>query len=187
MKIFILITIICLCFPIKGDIKEYLSVFDKVNQKIEIDIEIINFDNNHNLNGTFYKSNNSMYIFDNNDFRIIIEDSIITTVNKISKQVIKDKTQNDEVSLFSLVSGDFKNFNISKESVSSNKLNLIFKHNSKDISGVLCFKEQSNLPDYINMNSGSDTSIMMKILNISKIQSIPYLDFNNYEIINLNE
>ena len=187
MKIFILTIIICFSYSSQGDVKRYLSMFDGTNQRIELDITIINFNSKQKLKGSLYKINNSAFIFDNNDSRIIIEDSFVTTVNKVSKQVIKDKTHIDEISIFSLISGRFKNFNISIENLKSDEVNLIFKHNSKDITGIFFFKNSLNFPDSIIINSGNTNKIVLDILNVNKIKKIPHLEFKNYEFINLYE
>ena len=132
--------------------------------------------------------NKTHFIIDMNQETIFISGDTIKTYNKLTKQLIIDKIINDDIGIFSLLTGNIENFVFNKSIVSNEKVKIIFKIPELGYDGQIDILK-SGEPKRMNLSYAKDQYINILINNFQTGNLTMYKNFqpNPKEIINLHE
>ena len=136
--------------------------------------------------GKFYSKNN-MYIYDNEIQCIKYEDGVIQTINKINKQIIYDKVNERDVTIFDILIGKDNNIQINDSIIEKNGIKIPFTIKELDINGSILTSHINGSPKSIIFMQGRDLKVEIKIKNVEldSVFTPPKYDISNFEVINL--
>ncbi|MGY8787758.1 MAG: hypothetical protein ACKVH5_05610 [Fidelibacterota bacterium] len=137
--------------------------------------------------GTFYYLGKSYYIFDAIDQRISFKNGNITTINKIEKQVIYDKTIPGEVTIFDILTGTNESLLIGESLFEKNGYKIQFTLKEWDMSGTIRTRSSTGKPVSIILNTGEGSEIRVNIISIESGLKPLEIDLNAFEKIDLRE
>jgi len=132
--------------------------------------------------------NKKHFIIDMNQETIFISGDTIKTYNKLTKQLIIDKIINDDIGIFSLLTGNIENIVFNKSIVSNEKIKIIFMIPELGYDGQIDILK-SGEPKQMNLSYAKDQYINILINNFQTGNLTMYENFqpNPKEIINLHE
>ena len=132
--------------------------------------------------------NKTHFIIDMNQETIFISGDTIKTYNKLTKQLIIDKIINDDIGIFSLLTGNIENIVFNKSIVSNEKIKIIFMIPELGYDGQIDILK-SGEPKQMNLSYAKDQYINILINNFQTGNLTMYENFqpNPKEIINLHE
>ena len=132
---------------------------------------------------------NKMYIYDNEKQFIKYEDGFITTINKPNKQVIYDHLNENDVTIFDVLTGNNKSIHIDDEIIDNNKIRIFFKIELWGIKGSIWISQQDGSPEKVTFIQDEDLKIHIDIKSIFNRAefNLPKYDILGYEVINLIE
>jgi|GEM_PF-447621 len=132
--------------------------------------------------------NKTHFIIDMNQETIFISGDTIKTYNKLTKQLIIDKIINDDIGIFSLLTGNIENIVFKKSIVLNEKIKIIFKIPELGYDGQIDILK-SGEPKRMNLSYAKDQYINILINNFQTGNLTMYKNFqpNPKEIINLHE
>ena len=132
--------------------------------------------------------NKTHFIIDMNQETIFISGDTIQTYNKLSNQLIIDKIINDDVGIFSLLTGNIENIVFNKSIISNEKIKIIFNIPELGYNGQIDILK-SGEPKRMNLTYAKDQYINIVINNFQIGNLTMYENFqpNPKEIINLHE
>ncbi len=132
--------------------------------------------------------NKTHFIIDMNQETIFISGDTIKTYNKLTKQLIIDKIINDDIGIFSLLTGNIENIVFKKSIVLNEKIKIIFKIPELGYDGQIDILK-SGEPKRMNLSYAKDQYINILINNFQTGNLTMYENFqpNPKEIINLHE
>jgi len=132
--------------------------------------------------------NKAHFIIDMNQETIFISGDTIQTYNKLSNQLIIDKIINDDIGIFSLLTGNIENIVFNKSIISNEKIKIIFNIPELGYSGQIDILK-SGEPKRMNLTYAKDQYINIVINNFQIGNLTMYENFqpNPKEIINLHE
>ena len=132
--------------------------------------------------------NKTHFIIDMNQETIFISGDTIKTYNKLTKQLIIDKIINDDIGIFSLLTGNIENIVFNKSIVSNEKIKIIFMIPELGYDGQIDILK-SGEPKRMNLSYAKDQYINILINNFQTGNLTMYENFqpNPKEIINLHE
>ena len=132
--------------------------------------------------------NKAHFIIDMNQETIFISGDTIQTYNKLSNQLIIDKIINDDIGIFSLLTGNIENIVFNKSIISNEKIKIIFNIPELRYDGQIDILK-SGEPKRMNLTYAKDQYINIEINNFQTGNLTMYENFqpNPKEIINLHE
>ncbi len=132
--------------------------------------------------------NKTHFIIDMNQETIFISGDTIQTYNKLSNQLIIDKIINDDIGIFSLLTGNIENIVFNKSIISNEKIKIIFNIPELGYNGQIDILK-SGEPKRMNLTYAKDQYINIVINNFQIGNLTMYENFqpNPKEIINLHE
>ena len=132
--------------------------------------------------------NKTHFIIDMNQETIFISGDTIQTYNKLSNQLIIDKIINDDIGIFSLLTGNIENIFFNKSIISNEKIKIIFNIPELGYNGQIDILK-SGEPKRMNLTYAKDQYINIVINNFQIGNLTMYENFqpNPKEIINLHE
>ena len=132
--------------------------------------------------------NKAHFIIDMNQETIFISGDTIQTYNKLSNQLIIDKIINDDIGIFSLLTGNIENIVFNKSIISNEKIKIIFNIPELGYNGQIDILK-SGEPKRMNLTYAKDQYINIVINNFQIGNLTMYENFqpNPKEIINLHE
>jgi len=132
--------------------------------------------------------NKAHFIIDMNQETIFISGDTIQTYNKLSNQLIIDKIINDDIGIFSLLTGNIENIVFNKSIISNEKIKIIFNIPELGYNGQIDILK-SGEPKRMNLTYAKDQYINIVINNFQTGNLTMYENFqpNPKEIINLHE
>ena len=132
--------------------------------------------------------NKTHFIIDMNQETIFISGDTIQTYNKLSNQLIIDKIINDDIGIFSLLTGNIENIVFNKSIISNEKIKIIFNIPELRYDGQIDILK-SGEPKRMNLTYAKDQFINIVINNFQIGNLTMYENFqpNPKEIINLHE
>ena len=132
--------------------------------------------------------NKTHFIIDMNQETIFISGDTIQTYNKLSNQLIIDKIINDDIGVFSLLTGNIENIVFNKSIISNEKIKIIFNIPELGYNGQIDILK-SGEPKRMNLTYAKDQYINIVINNFQTGNLTMYENFqpNPKEIINLHE
>ena len=160
----------------------------KQNQilKMEIDFFQNQFGNTINSSGIFYVAANKKYVYDSSSIKIIVEDSLITTINNETRQLVYSSIDKDYLSILDILSGKLDNIKF------LNKSNTHIDHFYVDnlgYKGTFQFDKNSGLLKTVKLFIDDDQSLMVKVKSVDFIHHYDMSDINdkNFEVIDLRD
>ena len=164
----------------------YRSLKQNLILKMEIDFFQNQFGNTINSSGIFYVAANKKYVYDSSSIKIIVEDSLITTINNETRQLVYSSIDKDHLSILDILSGDLDNIEFLDK---TNKHIDHFEVLKLGYKGTFQFDENSGLLNLIKLFVDEDQSLMVEIKSIDFIDNYDVLDINhnNFEVIDLRD
>ena len=154
-----------------------------------INLEHQNFRKNFTKSGSLWYFNSKDYVFDSQSERISKKSNTITTINKLTKQVIYDQNFNNNFDIFDVLGKADGGIKVLSSSIEKELIRTNFFLVQWDIEGSIWTVQDTGEPKKISINISSNESVELEI-NSSKIistSSLPYIDISEYEIIDLRD
>ena len=154
--------------------------------KMEIDFFQNQFGNIFNSSGTFYVAENRKYVYESYEIKMVVEDSLITTINNETGQLIYSSIDKGHLSILDILSGNLNNTVIlnktSKHTEHFEELKLGYK-------GTFQFDKNSGLLKTVKLFIDDDQSLMIKVKSVDFIRQYDMSDINdkNFEVIDLRD
>ena len=170
----------------------YKKFIDTVNHLDGVSISVVihqkQFESTIIDTGFIEIKGKNKYILELQNETVFINDDIIKTWNKIDNQLIIDKKVKGEITIFDLLTGDFKELSLGKTTLVGDYVKLDFSIQSMEYEGSMIMFN-SGQPKEININYGYDQSVILTVNNFKIGQLALYDNFNpqNVEIIDLRE
>ena len=164
----------------------YKSLKQNLIMKMEIKFLQIQFGNTFNSSGTFYLVANRKYVYDSYSIKMIVEDSLVTTINNKTRQLIYSSIDTDYLSILDILSGNLDNIEF---------LNKTSKHiddfevHKLGYKGSFQFDNDSGLLKSVKLIIDEDQSLMVEVKSIDLIENyeIPEINYNNFEVIDFRD
>ena len=154
-----------------------------------IDLNHQNFGENFTISGDLWYFNSKNYVFDSQSERILNKNSSITTINKLTKQVIYDKNFKNNFDIFDVLGNVDSGIKILSSLIEEELIRINFVLAEWDVEGSIWIIQDTGEPKKISINISSNEIVDLEI-NSSKIIStsiLPYIDISEYEIIDLRD
>jgi len=153
--------------------------------KMEIDFFHKQYENNYNSKGVFFFIDKEKYVFDSSDFLLIVDDSISTTINHKTSQIIFSIIPKGQLNIFDILSGEYENIIFTEEEISNNLKNFYFKIRDFNYSGFVVVDLLSKNIKKINLELDINQiiSVDIKSFELIKNYEIPKISNYRYEII----
>ena len=154
-----------------------------------IELEHQNFGKSFKTSGNLWYFNSKDYVFDNQSERISNKSNIITTINKLAKQVIYDKNFKNNFDMFDILGNMDSGIKILSSFTEKELIRINFVLVEWDVNGTIWTVQNTGEPKKISINI-SNNEIVDLVINSSNIIStfsLPYIDISEYEIIDLRD
>tara|TARA_Y100000768_G_scaffold140535_1_gene104714 strand:- start:3934 stop:4428 length:495 start_codon:yes stop_codon:yes gene_type:complete len=154
-----------------------------------INLDHRNFGKNFTASGNLWFFNSKDYVFDSQSERISNKNNTITTINKLTKQVIYDKNFENNLDIFNILSNANNGIQVRNSLKEKELIRINFVLVDWDVEGSIWTNQNTGEPKKISINISSDEIVDLEI-NSSKIisaVSLPYIDISGYEIIDLRD
>ncbi len=171
----------------------YQEFFNYMNAQggriLEIEFYQEQYGERYESKGTFYYSGKMHYTFDAVDQRITFKDGEITTINKVGKQVIYDRTIPGEVTIFDILTGTDDSIQRGEALLEKSGFRIPFTLSEWDMRGTIRTIPVIGKPKEIILKTGDDSDIRIKIISAEpgKERDVAEIDLTGYEIIDLRE
>ena len=164
----------------------YGSLKQNLILKMEIDFFQNQFGNIFNSSGIFYISANGKYVYDSSSIKMIVEDSLITTINNETKQLIYSSIDEDHLSILDILSGNLNNIEFLDK---TSKYIDHFKVLKLGYKGTFQFDRDSGLLKMIKLFIDGDQSLMVEVKSINFIDQydMSIINDKNFEVIDLRD
>tara|TARA_B100000003_G_C10800738_1_gene318769 strand:+ start:194 stop:763 length:570 start_codon:yes stop_codon:yes gene_type:complete len=164
----------------------YKSLRQNLILKMEVDYSQNQFGNTFNSSGIFYGINKRKYVYDSSSMKIIVEDSLITTANNETGQLVYSSIEKDHMSVLGILSGDLDNVEFLEKTSEYIDHFEVLKYGYK---GTFQFDINSGLLKLIKLYVDRDQSLMVKVKSINFIDHYDMSAFNdkNFEVIDLRD
>ena len=164
----------------------YRSLKQNLILKMEIDFFQNQFGNTINSSGIFYVAANKKYVYDSSSIKIIVEDSLITTINNETRQLVYSSIDKDHLSILDILSGDLDNIEFLDK---TNKHIDHFEVLKLGYQGTFQFDKDSGLLKLVKLSIDQDQSLMVEVKSVNFIEDFDISDINdkNYEVIDLRD
>ena len=139
--------------------------------------------------GTFFYFGEKQYMFDAAEQRISYDNGIITTVNKIQKQVIHDQAVPGEVTIFDVLTGEGESIKMGEPIIEKGMFRMPFTLLEWEMKGVIRVVPVTGEPREVILSSGEDDEIRIRVSSSepSNGKSVTEIDLDTFEIIDLRE
>ena len=164
----------------------YKSLKQNLILKMEINFTQNQFGNTFNSSGLFYVIANRKYVYDSSSIKIIVEDSLITTINNETKQLVYSLIDKNHLSILDILSGHLNNIQFLEK---KSKYVDHFKVLELGYEGTFEFHEENGLLKLIKLHEGEEQTIIIEVESIDFIHNyiVPGINGKNFEIINLRD
>ena len=164
----------------------YNSLNQDLILSMEIDFLQNQFGNTFYSSGLLYIIGNRKYVYDSSLIIVIVEDSLITTINNQTRQVVYSSIEKDYVTILDILSGNFNNIEF------LNKTGTHLDHfivPNLGYSGSFQFDKNSDLLRSLKLFIDEDQSIMIQVNAVDYIEKYDMSDIKNkkFEVIDLRE
>ena len=155
--------------------------------KMEVDFFHKQYENIYNSKGVFFFIDKEKYVFDSSDFLLIVDDSISTTINHKTSQIIFSIIPHGQLNIFDILSGEYEKITFKGEKINNNFKNFYFKIRGFNYSGFVAVDLLSKNIRKINLDLDINQTISIDIKSIVLIKNyeIPKISNYKYEIIDL--
>ena len=191
MRIILLLYLFnCFSFSDQNSFESFQMYMSQEKGRLfSIDLEHQNFGKNFIKSGNLWYFNSKDYVFDSQSERISNKSNTITTINKLSKQVIYDQNFNNNFDIFDVLGNADSGIKVLSSFIEKELIRTKFFLVQWDIEGSIWTIQDTGEPKKISINISSNESVELEI-NSSKIistSSLPYIDISEYEIIDLRD
>ena len=172
-----------------GQISPLKNFYSFLNQghivRMEIDFYQKQFDNAYQSSGSFYLIGEKNYVYDSLSFQMIVKDSLVTTINHETNQVVYSSIQKEQLTILDILSGRKEYLEFLDESDASNVKK--FNIPNLDYSGSFEFDQDTGLIKMIKLDIDYNQNVSIMVLSIEAIGNYtkPDFDLNRFEIIDL--
>ena len=164
----------------------YKSLKQNLILKMEIDFFQNQFGNTINSSGIFYVAANKKYVYDSSSIKIIVEDSLITTINNETRQLVYSSIDKDHLSILDILSGDLDNIEFLDK---TNKHIDHFEVLKLGYKGTFQFDRDSGHLKLIKLFIDGDQNLMVQVKSVNFIDHFDMSSIynENFEVIDLRD
>ena len=154
--------------------------------KMEINFFQNQFGNTFNSSGDFYVISKNKYIFDSFPVKIIVKDSLITSLNTETRQLVYSSIEKEYLSVLGILSGNLDSIELQEE---TSKYFAHFKVLKLDYEGTFQFDKNSELLKLVTLTIDKNQNLSVEIKSVDYIMEneIPTINDKNFEIIDLRD
>ena len=164
----------------------YKSLKQNLILKMEIDFFQNQFGNTFNTSGLFYVIANRKYVYDSSLIKMIVEDSLVTTINNETRQLVYSSIYKDHLSILDILSGNLDNIEfLDKKSEHIDHFEIL----DLGYKGTFQFDRENGLLKLIKLHAGADQVLIIEVKSIDFIRNYNFPDINgkNFEVIDLRD
>ena len=154
-----------------------------------INLDHQNFGEKFTTSGNLWYFNPKDYVFDTQNERISNKNNTITTINKLTKQVIYDKSFENNFDIFDVLGNLGGRIKVFSSLIEKELIRINFGLTEWDAEGSIWIMQNTGEPKKISINISNNETVDLEI-NSSKIistSSLLYIDISEYEIIDLRD
>tara|TARA_B100000212_G_scaffold75204_1_gene53192 strand:- start:3 stop:578 length:576 start_codon:yes stop_codon:yes gene_type:complete len=154
-----------------------------------INLDHQNFGEKFTTFGNLWYFNPKDYVFDTQNERISKKNNTITTINKLTKQVIYDKSFKNNFDIFDVLGNSGGSIKVFSSLIEKELIRINFGLVEWDAEGSIWIMQNTGEPKKISINISNNETVDLEI-NSSKIistSSLLYIDISEYEIIDLRD
>ena len=154
--------------------------------KMEIDFFQNQFGNSFNSSGIIYVIPNKGYIYESSSIKVIVEDSLITTINNKTGQLLYSSIEKDHLSILDVLSGNLDNIEFLEKT--SEHINH-FKVVKLGYKGIFQFDKNSGAVELVKLFIDEDQSFMIEVKSVDFIEDydMPVIDVKEFEVIDFRD
>ena len=186
------IILVCICHTALINGKDiplnnfYKSLKQNLILKMEIKFLQNQFGNTFSTSGIFYVAANKKYVYDSSSIKMIVEDSLITTINNKTRQLIYSYIDKDHLSILDILSGNIENIEFLDK---TSKHIDDFEVNKLGYKGSFQFDNDSGLLKSVKLIIDEDQSLMVEVKSVGLIENYDLPEFNhkNFEVIDFRD
>ena len=154
-----------------------------------INLDYQNFGENFTTSGNLWYHNPKHYVFDTQSERISNKNNMITTINKLTKQVIYDKNFKNNFDIFDFLGNTRGGIKVLSSFIEEELIKINFALFKWDAEGTIWIMQNTGEPKRISINISNNETVELEII-LSKVistSSLSYIDLSEYEIIDLRD
>ena len=154
-----------------------------------INLDYQNFGENFTTSGNLWYFNPKDYVFDTQSERISNKNNTITTINKLTRQVIYDKNYKDNFDIFDFIGNSGDGIKVFSSLIEKELIRINFGLVEWGAEGSIWIMQNTGEPKKISINISNNETVDLEI-NSSKIIStsnLSFIDISEYEIIDLRD
>ena len=154
-----------------------------------INLDYQNFGENFTTSGNLWYFNPKDYVFDTQSERISNKNNMITTINKLTKQVIYDKNFKNNFDIFDFLGNTGGGIKVISSFTEEELIKINFALIDWDAEGTIWIMQNTGEPKRISINISNNETVDLEII-LSKVissSSLSYIDTSEYEIIDLRD
>jgi len=153
--------------------------------RMDINFSQKQFENSFNSSGSFYLIDELNYYYDSPSFQILASDSLMTTINYETNQVVYSSVDNRQLGVFDIISGN-KEFIEFSDNKNSDYVNNFIVH-GLGYSGLFEFDRDTGVLKLIKLEISDSQIILIDIISIDVVKDyiMPDFDKNKFEIVDL--
>ena len=154
-----------------------------------INFDYQNFGENFTTSGDLWYFNPKDYVFDSQSERISNKNNNITTINKLTKQVIYDKNFKNNFDIFDFLSNTGSGIKVFSSLIEEELIKINFFLIEWDAEGIIWIMQNTGEPKRISINISNNETVDLEIISSKVIStsSLSYIDISEYEIIDLRD
>ena len=154
-----------------------------------INLDHQNFGKKFTTSGNLWYFNPKDYVFDTQSERISNKNNTITTINKLTRQVIYDENFKNNFDIFDFFGNSGGGIKVFSSLLEKELIRINFGLVDWDAEGSIWIMQNTGEPKKISIKISNNETVDLKI-NSSKIvstSSLTYIDISEYEIIDLRD
>jgi hypothetical protein len=154
-----------------------------------INLDYQNFGENFTTFGNLWYFNPKDYVFDTQSERISNKNNEITTINKLTKQVIYDKNFKNNFDIFDFLGNTGGGIKVLSSLIEEELIKINFFLIEWDAEGTIWIMQNTGEPKRISINISNNETVDLEIISSKVIStsSLSYIDISEYEIIDLRD
>ena len=188
MRQFIIIWVLSITLIFGGE-TQLNNFYKLLNQdaiiRMDINFSQKQFESSFNSSGSFYLIDKLNYYYDSPSFKILASDSLITTINYETNQVVYNSIDKRQLGVFDILSGN-KNFIEFLDNKNNTYVNNFIVH-ELGYSGFFEFDRETGTLKLIKLEISDSQIILIDIILIDVVKDYikPDFDKNKFEIVDL--
>ena len=154
-----------------------------------INLDHQNFGENFTTSGNLWYFNPKDYVFDSPSERISNKNNTITTINKLTKQVIYDENFKNNFDIFDVFGNAGGGIKVLNSLIEEELIKINFFSVEWDAKGSIWIMQNTGEPKRISINISNNETVDLEIITSKVIStsSLSHIDISEYEIIDLRD